>query len=86
GSGKRDAQIARAIIAMAHRLNLGVIAEGVETHEQLAFLRENGHALDPLYLALWGIPTAMFAFLIHAGRLAWHEYRISRAARAEESE
>lgn len=51
-----------------------------------AFMRENGHALDPLYLALWGIPTAMFAFLIHAGRLAWHEYRLSRALQTEEKE
>lgn len=34
--------IAEAIILLAHRLKLNVIAEGVETEEQLAFLRENG--------------------------------------------
>lgn len=38
--------IARAIISLAHNLKLKVVAEGVETLEQLSFLRE--HACDEM--------------------------------------
>jgi diguanylate cyclase (GGDEF)-like protein len=37
-----DAEIATAIIRLAHALTLRVVAEGVETLEQVAFLKQNG--------------------------------------------
>ncbi len=37
-----DAALTSAILAMTHSLRLHVVAEGVETHEQLEFLRAHG--------------------------------------------
>jgi EAL domain-containing protein (putative c-di-GMP-specific phosphodiesterase class I) len=40
-SDDRDKAVAAAVISLGQKLNLRVIAEGVETAEQLAILREN---------------------------------------------
>jgi diguanylate cyclase (GGDEF)-like protein/PAS domain S-box-containing protein len=50
-----DAAIARAIIALAHSLDLKVVAEGVETTQQLAFLRD--HDCDLVQGFLYGAPV-----------------------------
>jgi diguanylate cyclase (GGDEF)-like protein len=42
GKDTDDEAIVRTIIALAHNLNLKVVAEGVETELQLQFVRDNG--------------------------------------------
>lgn len=41
GADPNDAIIARAVISLGHSLGMSVVAEGVSSQEQLAFLREN---------------------------------------------
>ena len=59
-----DAQITAAIISMAHSLNLQVIAEGVETAEQLLFVTEKGcHSFQGYFVSPAVTPKA-FASLV----------------------
>ncbi|GAA4863985.1 DUF969 domain-containing protein [Luteimonas vadosa] len=46
------------------------------------FYAENGIALEPLQIALWGIPTAICAFAIHATRLSRLDARLAREVAA----
>ena len=42
------------------------------------FFRESGIETDPLHIALWGIPTAVAAFLIHGYRLVRFDRYLAR--------
>ncbi|WP_249583921.1 putative bifunctional diguanylate cyclase/phosphodiesterase [Pseudomonas viridiflava] len=59
-----DAEIIRAIVAMAQSLNLNVIAEGVETTEQLAFLETLGCHVYQGYLFSEPLDEAEFETLL----------------------
>lgn len=56
-----DAAIASAIIAMAHSLKLTVVAEGVETEQQLKFLLDRGCDEMQGYLVSRPVPPADIA-------------------------
>jgi diguanylate cyclase (GGDEF)-like protein/PAS domain S-box-containing protein len=67
-SDANNAAIVVSIIALAHNLQLKVIAEGVETAEQLAFLRQ--HGCDQIQGYYFSRPVAApdFEQLLHQGR------------------
>ena len=61
-----DMAISAAIIAMGHSMGLSVLAEGVETEGQLAFLRERGCDAYQGYLCSRPVPADDFVALLRA--------------------
>jgi diguanylate cyclase (GGDEF)-like protein/hemerythrin-like metal-binding protein/PAS domain S-box-containing protein len=62
-----DAMMVQTIITMAHNFRMNVIAEGVETAEQLAFLKQHGCMVYQGYLFSKPVPIEEFEKLL--GRL-----------------
>ncbi|HSP32914.1 MAG TPA: bifunctional diguanylate cyclase/phosphodiesterase, partial [Thermoanaerobaculia bacterium] len=63
--GGSDAAIVSAVIAMAKALNIRVLAEGVETDEQLNFLKEHGCYEFQGYLFSRPMPAESLAEIVH---------------------
>jgi EAL domain-containing protein (putative c-di-GMP-specific phosphodiesterase class I) len=59
-----DVTITSAIIAMAHQLNLGVVAEGVETQQQLEFLHQQGCEMCQGYFFSKPLPAEQFEAML----------------------
>jgi len=66
--GAEDAAIALAIISMAHSMHMHVIAEGVETLEQLQFLRHSGCDQIQGYYFSRPMPAEDYARALSEGR------------------
>jgi len=62
-----DAIIVQTIIGMAKNLEMAVIAEGVETEEQRAFLEQHGCPLCQGYLFSKPVPLDEFESLLKPG-------------------
>ncbi|MEJ1355460.1 MAG: EAL domain-containing protein [Candidatus Sedimenticola sp. (ex Thyasira tokunagai)] len=68
-SEKGDNQtLVDAIIAMAHSLNLQVVAEGVENHQQLAYMKERGVAQIQGYLFSPPVTAEVFRAMLTGER------------------
>jgi EAL domain-containing protein (putative c-di-GMP-specific phosphodiesterase class I) len=65
---RHDATISIAIIDLAHSLSLQVIAEGVETAEQIQFLKENGCDQIQGYFFSPPLPAPEFEKLLIDGK------------------
>lgn len=67
-SSEDDANISEAIIALANSMRLKVIAEGVESHDQLSFLRNHQCCDAQGFFFSHPLPADAVTALLHSGR------------------
>ncbi|QCP14653.1 EAL domain-containing protein [Pseudoduganella umbonata] len=65
---ENDCAIARAIVTMGQQMRQEIVAEGVETMDQMAFLRDLGCDQLQGYLFSQPVPAADFERMVRAGR------------------
>ncbi len=68
-SNAETAAITRTIMQLAHNLHLNIVAEGVETPQELAFLSESGCDEMQGFLFSPALPSADFEKLLKAGTI-----------------
>lgn len=66
-NSENDASLVIAIIAMARSLNLALVAEGVENHEQYRFLRQHGASVIQGYLFSKPVPLEELKPMLQPG-------------------
>ncbi len=82
GNEESNKSIVQTILAMAQSLNFDVVAEGVETPEQLVFLQENGCATAQGYL--FGAPMASDMFASWRDSFCGKSFSISHGSAQDE--
>jgi len=70
--------IAEVIVSLAKALNLSIVAEGVETNEQLHALRVMSDMLIQGYLASRPLPAEQFEELLGQGDIAWQDLPLTQ--------
>ena len=80
GADPDDAAIARSIVHLAHTLGMQVVAEGIETAEQLDFLRQNRCDVGQGFLFAPGLPAHDVAAYLFGQQPLGSEWRTATAA------
>jgi EAL domain-containing protein (putative c-di-GMP-specific phosphodiesterase class I) len=64
GRTPQSAAIVRAVIGLGHGLEMSIVAEGVETQEQLGFLAEQGCDVVQGYFIGKPLPIGQYAAVV----------------------